>query len=426
MSVLSADDAKGDGGRPLVDVMLTGAQSSAKTVMFLSLGCFAFASVLVWSSATRLSPHFLDPNGHHLTSPTSTCDLVIRADGRWYRQIVRDGYTFDPCDRSSVAFFPLYPLLGRVLSDLTGLDPGWSLLVISNIALILSFVLLTVYARGRDRRNGDPRTIFVLYSFAIVPVGFFFHFAYSESLFLLLLLLAFVGMQREWPLVLIAVSVGLATACRPVGVVLVLVFVVHLWAKCVSLRSFTLQLFAFLPLCFSGLIIYSAFLWIAFDDPLAFFQTQRHWSMVSPVDAHARLLALATFEPIWGCFDSASPFCWPDRMWGYPQVLSAPVMDRVLFLLGTAGFVVGWTKRWLDMRELILVAGLMGIPYLTRAYEMSFYSQGRFTSVAFPLYLIAGRLLASVPPGVSLGIVSLMASTCAAYTALFAAGFAII
>ena len=49
-------------------------------------------------------------------------DDWARWDGRWYVEIAEHGYTYDPNAQSSVAFFPLYPALMRLLTLPFGTD----------------------------------------------------------------------------------------------------------------------------------------------------------------------------------------------------------------------------------------------------------------------------------------------------------------
>ena len=55
----------------------------------------------------------------------------VRFDAGWYRSIAENGYFFKgEAEQSSVAFFPLYPLLTRWLSDAFGGDPSaWGVLI---------------------------------------------------------------------------------------------------------------------------------------------------------------------------------------------------------------------------------------------------------------------------------------------------------
>lgn len=50
-------------------------------------------------------------------------DGVTHWDGRWYLRIAEEGYYYDPGTASSVAFFPAYPLAGRLTATTFDIDP---------------------------------------------------------------------------------------------------------------------------------------------------------------------------------------------------------------------------------------------------------------------------------------------------------------
>ena len=109
------------------------------------------------------------------------------------------------------AFFPLYPMLGRGLHLLTGLDPIWTLSAIAWIAFVFALPLFGEECRRRlgPERAGGPLPFLLLY-----PVAFFFAAAYTESVFFLLLLLAFrlIRTGRPAAAVLVGLLLGLTRA----------------------------------------------------------------------------------------------------------------------------------------------------------------------------------------------------------------------
>ena len=112
---------------------------------------------------------------------------------------------------STHAFFPLYPMLGRGLHLLTGLDPIWTLSAIAWIAFVFALPLFGEECRRRlgPARAGGPLPFLLLY-----PVAFFFAAAYTESVFFFLLLLAFrlIRTGRPAAAVLVGLLLGLTRA----------------------------------------------------------------------------------------------------------------------------------------------------------------------------------------------------------------------
>src|SRR5262249_54199337 len=64
----------------------------------------------------------LVPCPGYMRSPESIASFR-NWDGSWYLNIMMNGYSFDPTGPSSVAFFPAYPLLVRLLPWATRLRP---------------------------------------------------------------------------------------------------------------------------------------------------------------------------------------------------------------------------------------------------------------------------------------------------------------
>jgi hypothetical protein len=316
-------------------------------------------------------------------------------------------------------------VLGRSLASVTGLSAETSLLFVSNVCLALCFLMLAEMAR--DRAAVPPNYArWVLLAFGLYPVTFFLHMPYSEPLFFALTVLAFLGMRGGWSSVTVAVVVGLATAARPVGVALVPPFLLHLWLTKTSAWGFLGRAMLLMPVCLWGLLAYVAYLWATFGDPLAFVHTQENWHIVAKAPLEDRLVSLLALEPFWGYIDPESPFHWGHHRHGELGIFSAAVMDRVAVVAWAFLTWLGWKKRWLTPEEVLLSVCLVGMAYFLRGYEMAFFSMGRFTSVAFPLYLVAGRLLAAAPLVMSVGLLCIGGFFLAVYTALFASGYTII
>jgi hypothetical protein len=141
-------------------------------------------------------------------------------DSGWYFDIAQRGYYFNASGQSSIAFFPLYPLLMRALAWPFG---GSSrALWLSGITLSCAclFAGLTVLHRLTWRTTGSPETArrTVLYV-AVFPFSYFFTQVYTESLFLLLsvsAVAAAVAARWGWA----GLLGGLATLTRPNGVLI--------------------------------------------------------------------------------------------------------------------------------------------------------------------------------------------------------------
>jgi hypothetical protein len=381
----------------------------------LSLGLLIY----VWTSGiVILGASF----GHQFVTPPRAAsapnfyEKFSAYDGGWYKWIAVSGYHYDPGQQSSTAFFPLFPLLGAVLMRLTGLGPTWALLLVSHVCLAAAFVLAAVYLHGRRPPPDRTALSFTLLALGVMPATFFFRMTYSESTFLLLILLFLLGIQRNWPLPTIALIAGLASACRPVGVGLLLPLLLYIWRRSPDRRAFLLRAALFAPLACWGLLAYAAFLYLQFGDPLVFAKTQVHWGRTAP-SLTTKMLALLSYQPIWEIFLWQPPANWSVFAW--EQV------NPVYFAISVVLIFVGAWQGRLNAYEIALAAMLLLIPYLTRAYEMNMASSARFTAVVFPVYLIIGEYLARLPPAVSAVTLGLSTFFLGAFSALFASGYPI-
>lgn len=343
-------------------------------------------------------------------------------DGQWYKKIASVGYSYDPNAQSSVAFFPAYPLVGRAVARLTGLAPEIALVLTSNISFFLALFCLRRYIESRGPPSASvPRFAdFTLLTVGLIPTSFFFRMAYSESLFLLIGISFLGAIERRRPLLVIAMIVGLATACRPVGVGLMLPFADHIWSRSSGIRNFLGKCAYLLPVACLGILEYMLYLHLEFGEPLAFAKTQVHWALRSPASLEGKVVALATLEPVRRLFDPSLKVHWSNYEPGVMPLLSLHLFDYILFVMAIVLIVLGACRRWLTRTEWLASTSLLLIPYWASAYEVDMRSMGRYTSVVIPIYLVLGRILASLPPSVAAALLASSGFLMGVYAAMFA------
>lgn len=184
--------------RPVVVAVLASAVARA-----VVLGTLALAHFLV----DRLHP----------ASPAVAARVhqgLLGWDAGHYLGIASHGYG---TSHQALRFFPLYPLVGRGLSDVTRLGAGTSLLVVSNVAAVVAAALLYRLARLETGDDGvAERATWLL---ALAPPAFVLVMGYSEPLMLVLSLATFIGLRtrRWWAAALAGFLAGLT---RPLGAVL--------------------------------------------------------------------------------------------------------------------------------------------------------------------------------------------------------------
>lgn len=117
-------------------------------------------------------------------------------DTRWYLHLAQNWYPADGLmSESMYGFFPLYPLLIRVLNVIV-YDPFVSGLIISNVFLVVAAYYMYRLVEMDHGKNTASRSIRYLILF---PSAFIFSTALSESLFLALLVSAFYyARKRMW------------------------------------------------------------------------------------------------------------------------------------------------------------------------------------------------------------------------------------
>lgn len=152
-------------------------------------------------------------------------------DATYYWSIAHHGYGGSPGD--AVRFFPLYPLLGWLGGLPIGGHEALPLLVISNVAGLLSLVLL--YRLVLDEFGPDlaRRAVWCL---ALFPAAGIMAFGYSESLALLLTLAVAWWARRErwWAAAVAGLALG---TTRPVAALVVLVVLGEAWRRRDALRA---------------------------------------------------------------------------------------------------------------------------------------------------------------------------------------------
>jgi hypothetical protein len=183
-------------------------------------------------------------SGYHsmapATLPADYATVMTSWDGQWYWDIAVNGYPESALGpdgqpvQTSLAFFPLYPMLVRAIMQVTGIGfevvaPAVSL-VLGGAAVLVVYQLV---AEAMDRRRALACTA-ILCCFASAPI---LQAAYTESLALLLVATTLLLMLRHrygWAL-LTVLMLGLT---RNVTAVLIPVVALHWWLRWRTNRRF--------------------------------------------------------------------------------------------------------------------------------------------------------------------------------------------
>jgi hypothetical protein len=355
--------------------------------------------------------------------PRNVLDALVNQNGKWHKKIVTEGYSFKPTERSSIAYFPLYPIIVAIFISVTGFEPDIGLLIISNICLAATFVLMSVYLSQKGEYVNGGLTSFTLLAMSLMPATLFLRLAYSESLFMLLSLFALFAMERRWPFLATAIIIGFATATRPVGIALLAPFVLQLWRQSPTRAVFLFRSVVFLPVACSGIgafILYQA-IWLG--EPLAFVMAQENWGRPS-LPFLEKVIALISFEPILRVYEPGSETYWGLGDGSLNRLFFCWAAVNPIYYAASVGLIIlGTCKNWLSTNETVLAVGLLMIPYFTRGYEMGMGSHARFAAAVFPVYLVIGNILTRLPAPCAVAILGVSAFYLGAISALFATGY---
>jgi hypothetical protein len=192
---------------------------------------------------------------------------LLAWDGDWYRAIAENGYRLG---EEEIRFFPLFPLLGRIVG-LPFLDnASIGLVIVANaMALAASLMIGTLALKITDNLEIAHRSIWLV---SLWPASFVLVFAYGEALFLVLTAWAGIALRdRRWGHV--AAAGFLATLTRPTGLAIALLVVaVVLSDGRMTAREGARQ----------GLALIAPFLGFAVFGMIA---TREHGEFFAPVDS---------------------------------------------------------------------------------------------------------------------------------------------
>jgi len=197
--------------------------------------------------------------------PGALASRLSQWDAAHYLQIVAQGYAGD-----DFAFFPLFPALIRLTTNLLQLPPLAVALVISNGAFLLALGLLHRLSR-QCQGNAIARSVVLLSCFN--PMSIFYAIPYTESLYLLFTcqaLLALLRPRLEAPR--IALFGALAAATRPTGLVIAPAILVAYGRRHRRFAGLGVALLAL-----SGLGAVALIDLHLSGDPLAFVHAQQAW-----------------------------------------------------------------------------------------------------------------------------------------------------
>lgn len=308
---------------------------------------------------------------------------LLEVWNRWdtghYVTIALTGY--NPANENG-AFFPLYPMIMRVLEPVL---PGGMLAAGLIVAWAACVAALSVIFRLTDDLIG-PATAqrAVLYVMAF-PFAFYLCAAYNESLFLALSAASLYCMRRQywW---LAGMWAGFASGTRQAGVLLAVAFAIE-YLRQREFRLTRLRVDAagilLVPVGLLGYIVYSAY---KFDDPLRFVHIQAFWGRATTVPWAG---ALRTLDQLIDAGSGGAIFQ-PVVVMDVIDLLTVPVTITLLVLS-----VVGRWKLGPEAWYLVAFASISFLLALSSPLGLSYpplHGLPRYAMELLPAFMVVARM----------------------------------
>ncbi|WP_432508696.1 hypothetical protein [Kineococcus auxinigenes] len=350
----------------------------------------AAARVLVVYALARLFSAFVLAEVARFQEPSAWtpqdpgyADLLVLWDATWYRSIALDGYPDavplgadgDPV-QSELAFYPLAPLLARLLVA-TGLPFAWAGSLVSLVAgaaaavgvrALLHRALAARCTAGAARRGAWSAAVLLCVS----PPSVVLQVPYTEgpALALLVAFLLLLQRQRYLPAGAVALALGLT---RPVAVPLSAVVVVHLLLRARAGRRRGAVL--------SGREALRALVLLGCSGAAGLLWPAAAWLLTGRADAYTATM---------GAWRSGGEVVWLRPWWDVSQHVLGAVAGPALLVVAVVAYVA-WL---LGRRTAVLGADLRAwclayVGYLLLVLD-PFTSLFRYLVLLFPLGALVG------------------------------------
>jgi Mannosyltransferase (PIG-V) len=309
-------------------------------------------------------------------------DTFARYDSGHYQDIAWRGYEPRAGGRSNIAFFPVYPLLMRMIGRLFGRQHATFYITgigISWTCFVLAMVALYYLARLDLPRRQAQRAVLLT---AIFPFSFFFGVVYSESTFLLFAILSIYCFRtRRW--IAGGLCGAVATATRVPGILMVPVLAWIAWRTAEPTRRDRLRAGAGVALSVGGFAAYCAYVYQLTGNPFEWAATLERWGYHPggyPWTAPLRLVErLVTHPYLYLTTDSMAPY---DTLYGVTGILFVVAVPFVWRRFGAPYGLFMMLNLWL--------------PFSSGVFE----GMGRYCSLLFPCFIwlatIRSRALSTV------------------------------
>lgn len=300
-------------------------------------------------------------------------DMWTRWDVGWYLAIVNEGYRMveNVYTASNLAFFPVYPLLIKLVISLIPKHLITDQLIVvvgltlSNLMLLGSLFLIYKLSESLFNKASAKLSIWLILLF---PASFFLSSFYTESTLLFFSLLTiWLAKKQKWGWASIAAAI--TGASRPVGLMIALPLIwEYLKSKEWKLKKLDFSVFWFILLPI-GVLIFFSYLFYLTGDFFAALKVQGAWGRQNS-------------NPI-------SSFLNPSNYW--PLITN---LDRIVIIgviLSAIKMMLIKIKGFGNLLPWGIYSLLLIMPTL---FTGTLDSTTRFAVVIFPVFMLMGHFLA--------------------------------
>ncbi len=221
-------------------------------------------------------------------------------DGGWYSNIAQNGYFYNgnPHIQQNIAFFPLYPLIIKLLSLIFGFHSGLANVIPAFFFGLISIFLFYEFAKSK---MDNVSALFATFLYALYPGAAFFISGYPTSLMNLLSILALLAFSKR-KYYTAAVFAGLSTAAGPLTIFLsIALFIFYsksmIYGKNRLIFLDILKILLFGIISISGILCFMLYQKIYFGTPFAFIDVQQAWCFATVTE---RLLHIIELYVVFG------------------------------------------------------------------------------------------------------------------------------
>jgi hypothetical protein len=311
----------------------------------------------------KMEPRLQQPSGLlREYSLMPVFEPLCRWDCGWFYFIARDGYT----EGTLTNFFPLLPMLTRLLWYVTRIPPHWGLLIVSNIAALVAYrVLYRMF-----RRLGDEQSArWGLLLFAAYPFAFFQAAGHPESLMVLFSALSIDYATRGHHL-RAGLALGAGVLARHITLLAGLGLLFAQVQQRPSLgRFFKSPAWLGLALPWLSLFGYTVYQKLAWGDFLAFYKARDNWGELA----------------YWGITDQL-------RVWGSGdprlEIIYTYLPFAALLLVGVV--LTARQRAWWP-------PAAFGVALSVLIWSIGLWGLGRYSASCWPAFLGLGAFVARRP-----------------------------